>query len=69
MTIALFQNMIKYLNLNIMENNIPTFEELISISEEEYTEKYLIPQLKSMGYTLEEFEEMKNKAEEDFLPF
>lgn len=52
-----------------MENNRPTFEELMSISEKEYNEKYLIPQLRSMGYTLEEFEEMKNKAEKDFLPF
>lgn len=53
-----------------MEENRPTFEELISISEEEYNEKYLIPQLRSMGYTLKEFEEMiNNKAECDFLPF
>ena len=52
-----------------MEEIRPTFEELISISEKEYNEKYLIPQLRSMGYTLKEFEEMKNKVEEDFLPF
>ena len=45
-----------------------TFNELINMTDEEYL-PYLEEQLRSMGYTLEEFEEMKNKAEEDFLPF
>lgn len=46
----------------------PSFEQIISMPDKEFEEKYLKPQLEEMGYTLQEFRQITDKSVEE-LPF
>lgn len=50
------------------EENRPNFDELINITEEEYKEKYLLPQLAQLHLTYEEFCKIIDEGI-DCLPF
>ena len=52
-----------------MEVKRPTFDELFTLTEEEYNEKYLNPQLEELNMTYEEFDEIRNRVIDDYLPF